>query len=77
MAAAAGRLDTVADEEILDVDTSAAVMCWLETARVPEGIRSDEWERWVDGGCRGAIHAAGVVVTSTMLGNWARTGSLR
>lgn len=74
--AAAGRFDAALEEQTLDVDTSAAVMCWLETARVPDGIRSDEWEHWIDGGCRGAIHASGIAVTSSMLGRWARTGSL-
>ena len=61
---------------MLDVDTSAAILRWMETALVPDGIELDRWERWLDDGCRGRIEADGVPVTPAMLGRWARTGAL-
>ena len=77
MSATAERLDGVSAEEILDVDTSAAILRWMDTAAVPDGIPLDVWETWADDGCRGVLHASGVPVTPSMLGHWARSGSLR
>jgi len=65
------------DEDMLDADTSAAILRWMESAFVPDGVNPQRWEQWIDGGCRGHIEANGVSVTPAMLGNWARTGSLR
>jgi hypothetical protein len=73
----AARIDEVGDDEILDVDTSAAILHWMETALVPDGIRAGEWEQWVDAGCRESLYARGLPVTPLMLGRWARSGSLR
>jgi hypothetical protein len=69
--------DEPRDEDLLDVETSAAILRWMETAFVPDGITPERWEQWVDGGCQGQIEANGVPVTSAMLGRWAQTGSLR
>lgn len=71
------RIDGVGDEEILDADTSAAILHWMETALVPDGIGADEWEHWMDSGCRGRLESQGSQVTSAMLGCWARSGVLR
>lgn len=64
------------DNELLDVDTSAAILHWMETGTVPSGIDATRWESWVDSGCKGSLDADGVPVTPAMLGRWARTGSL-
>ncbi len=69
--------DELGDDEMLDVDTSAAIIRWMETALVPEGIDSQRWEQWTDDGCTARIEADGVPVTPLMLGRWARTGALR
>jgi hypothetical protein len=69
--------DEPRDEDMLDVDTSAAILRWMETAHVPEGVSAQRWEQWIDDGCRGHVEANGVPVTPAMLGTWARTGSLR
>jgi hypothetical protein len=71
------RADELADDEMLDVDTSAAIIRWMDTALVPDGIDPEQWRQWADDGCRGRIEADGVVVTPAMLGRWARTGALR
>ena len=65
------------DEEMLDVQTSAALIRWLETALVPQGIDPELWRRWAEDGCRGRIEVDGVPVTPDMLGRWARSGTLR
>jgi hypothetical protein len=62
---------------MLDVDTSAAILRWMETSIVPDGIDSQVWEQWTEDGCMGRIEADGVPVTAPMLGRWARTGALR
>jgi hypothetical protein len=77
IAQGAERIDDVSDDEILDADTSAAILRWMETALVPDGIRPDDWERWVDSGCQASLQADGLPVTPVMLGQWARSGSLR
>jgi hypothetical protein len=64
-------------EQMLDVDTSAAIMRWLETAQVPDGVDPERWQDWVDAGCSGPIERRGVSLTPAMLGAWARTGLLR
>ncbi len=64
-------------DEVLDVETSAAILRWLETARVPDGIDPQRWERWAEGGCTQPLDVDGVTVTPAMLGRWARTGALR
>jgi hypothetical protein len=71
------RLAEAADDEMLDVETSAAVLRWMEIALVPDGIVPEEWERWVKGGCRGSLELDGALVTPAMLGRWARTGILK
>jgi len=76
-AEAAARLDETADDTMLDVDTSAAIVRWMETAALPEGVQPDEWDRWLDGGCQEPLRAGGMAVSPTMLGHWARSGSLR
>jgi hypothetical protein len=65
------------DNEMLDVDTSAALMHWMETALVPDGVEVERWKHWVYGGCKGRIEAEGIPLTPEMLGRWARTGALR
>ena len=65
------------DEEMLDVQTSAALLRWMETALVPDGIDPELWARWAEDGCRGALEAHGARVTPDMLGRWARSGTLR
>jgi hypothetical protein len=77
IAQGAERIDDVSDDQILDADTSAAILRWMETAIVPGGIRPDDWESWIDGGCRARLHADGLPVTPAMLGQWARSGTLR
>lgn len=71
------RAEEVGDEEMLDVDTSAAMIRWMDTAVVPEGIDPEQWRHWADDGCRGTLEARRVPVTAAMLGHWARTGALR
>ena len=71
------RTDEPGDERMLDADTSAALIRWMETAVVPDGIDRDRWQHWVDEGCSERIEADGVPVTAAMLGRWARTGALR
>jgi hypothetical protein len=68
--------DELPENEMLDVETSAAILRWLETAEVPDGIEPGRWERWANDGCRGPIEANGVRVTAAMLGHWARSGSI-
>ena len=63
-------------EELLDADTSAALMRWLETGAVPEGVDAGEWEAWADAGCQGPIPSQFGALSPAMLGHWARTGSL-
>jgi len=70
-------VDEVGDDHVLDPETSAAVMRWMETALVPDGIDASVWGRWVDGGCRGGLEVNGASVTTAMLGEWARSGTLR
>jgi hypothetical protein len=70
------RAEEPGDEVMLDIETSAALIRWLETALVPEGIDPERWQAWTDGGCKGRIEASGVSVTRAMLGSWARTGVL-
>lgn len=67
----------VDDGEMLDGDTSAALIRWLETASVPEGIGVDAWQRWVDGGCQSNLEVDSRRVTPAMLGRWGRSGSLQ
>jgi hypothetical protein len=69
--------DELSESDMLDSDTSAAILRWLETAEVPDGIDRAAWETWADGGCRGPIESRGVAVTRAMLANWARTGTLQ
>lgn len=71
------RADDLGDEGMLDVDTSAAIIRWMETGLVPDGIDPEQWRHWADDGCRGRIEADGVPLTSALLGRWARTGALR
>lgn len=73
----AAQLDHVDDGAILDVDTSAAILRWMDTNVLPDGILADDWVRWIDGGCRGSLRAGAVPVTPVMLGRWAQTGTLR
>lgn len=75
-AARAARANDVSDDEILDVNTSAAILRWMETGVLPDGIPADEWERWIEAGCRRELHARGVPLTAAMLGHWARSGTL-
>lgn len=65
------------DDALLDADTSAAVLRWMETGHAPDGIDPRSWESWLDSGCIAELTADGAVVTSSMLGRWARFGSLR
>lgn len=67
----------VNESEMLDAETSAALLRWMETGEVPDGIDRARWERWAGGGCCEPIDARGVAVTRAMLANWARTGTLR
>jgi hypothetical protein len=67
----------VDDNEILDADTSAAILRWMETATVPNGVSADQWEKWMAGGCKGRLRAHGKIVTTAMLGSWANSGALR
>jgi hypothetical protein len=71
------QADGSGDEEMLDVETSAALMRCMETALGPDGIDAGRWQSWAYGGCKGPIEASGVSVTPAMLGQWARTGALR
>lgn len=71
------RSDELSESDMLDSDTSAAILRWLETADVPDGIDRTAWEAWAEGGCRGPIECRGVAVTSGMLAHWARTGTLQ
>jgi hypothetical protein len=64
------------DYEVLDVETSAALLRWLETGEIPEGVDRAEWERWTDEGCRQSVLANGIPLDAPMLGHWARTGRL-
>jgi hypothetical protein len=70
-------IEQVGDDEILDVDTSAAILRWMESDLVPDGVGVDAWELWVEAGCKGALVANALPITSVMLGRWARSGSLR
>lgn len=63
-------------DELLDTNTSAALMRWLETGDVPDGVDAEQWEAWADAGCEGSIESHGNPLSSAMLGRWARTGSL-
>ena len=76
-AQAAVRFDEVTDDEMLDADTSAAILRWMETALVPDGVDADEWERWTLNGCKGRLQASGALITSAVLGSWARSGIVR
>lgn len=69
--------DEHGDDEMLDVETSAALLRWMETAAAPDGIDPERWRHWAENGCRGRIDADGGPVTPAMLGHWGRTGSLR
>jgi hypothetical protein len=69
--------DEVRDDELLDVDTSAAILRWMETALLPYGLGEEEWERWIDGGCRGRLEVNGQAITPAMLGCWAHSDALR
>ena len=71
------RADDVDSGEFLDADTSAAILRWMETALVPDGVDPANWEEWLDGGCMGPIEANGVPLTPEMLGRWARDGVLQ
>jgi hypothetical protein len=51
------RVDDLRDDEMLDVETSAAILRWMETALVPDGVDPNAWERWLDAGCKGRIEA--------------------
>src|SRR5262245_15712011 len=42
----AARLAEVGDDAILDPDTSAAILRWMETGGVPEGVSAKDWEDW-------------------------------
>ena len=70
----AARAHELFDQEMLDVDTSAAIIRWMESALLPEGVEPEAWQRWADDGCRGRIEADGVPLTPAMLGRWARIG---
>jgi hypothetical protein len=74
---AATRIDDRSEEQMLDVDTSSAILRWLETGAIPDGIDPSRWERWVDGGCQERLDVDGVAVSTAMLGRWAATGTLR
>ncbi|MGH7284435.1 MAG: hypothetical protein ACRELY_23155 [Polyangiaceae bacterium] len=69
-------LGQIADE-ILDADTSAALLHWMETAHLPEGVDVARWEEWIDGGCKTPLVANGKILTSAMLGSWARAEANR
>lgn len=58
--------------EMLDADTSAALIRWLETASVLDGVGVDVWQRWVDGGCQSHLQVEGRRITPAMLGRWGR-----
>jgi hypothetical protein len=73
----AAHLNAAGENEILDVETSAAILRWMDSGLCPPGISSDEWERWVNAGCAGQLEVGGLTVTPSMLGCWARSGSLR
>jgi hypothetical protein len=73
----AAAIETLGDDAMLDVETSSALLRWMETAVVPDGIRVEDWEDWMDNGCRGRLEAGGEAVTPAMLGRWARSGVLR
>jgi hypothetical protein len=64
------------DEGLLDADTSAALLRWMETGTVPDGVDADQWEAWADAGCEGSIESHDEALSPAMLGRWARTGSL-
>jgi hypothetical protein len=66
-----------AGDELLDADTSAALLRWMETGAVPQGVDAQEWEKWADSGCQGSIESHGEALSPAMLGRWARTGALR
>ncbi len=70
-------VDQVGDDHVLDAETSAAIMRWMETALVPGGVDAGVWARWVDGGCRDRLEVNGVSVTTAMLSEWAHSGALR
>jgi hypothetical protein len=70
-------LNDAGENEVLDVDTSAAILRWMDNGLCPPGIPSYEWESWVDTGCTGRLEADGLAVTPSMLGRWARSGFLR
>ena len=42
-------------EELLDVDTSAAILRWMETGSIPHGIDVERWAQWLDGGCQESL----------------------
>lgn len=77
MTATVECLDEISDAQLLDVETSAALLRWMETAEIPDGIPTDLWERWVGDGCRKSLHADALLVTPAMLGQWARSGPAR
>ena len=61
------------DNEILDEQTSAAILVWMETSLLPDGLTLEVWERWIEGGCRGGLEAEGRQLTPEQLGRWARS----
>jgi hypothetical protein len=76
-AQAAARVDDVGDEKMLDADTSAAILRWMDTGLVPKGVDPHDWDSWIAEGCGGSLRAQGVAMTTTMLGRWARSGASR
>ncbi len=40
------RDDDLGDDEMLDVETSAAILRWMETALVPDGSNDDQSEKF-------------------------------
>lgn len=72
----APRIDDQIDDGILDAETSAAILHWMQTALTPPGVKVDAWESWIDGGCQGRLDAGGRPVSAAMLGRWARSGIL-
>jgi len=70
------QIEHLDDQERLDTETSAAVLHWMDTAAIPEGISNKDWEAWMDSGCQGRLEANGQPVTPEMLARWARSGLL-
>jgi hypothetical protein len=54
-------------DELLDADTSAAILRWLETGTVPEGVDAEQWEAWADAGCQGTIEHHGDALARPLL----------